>query len=94
MAKTRKQFESGVKDLKEFWESKIDKHMQEVEKKSKPTLVGVVSAIVLQIIALGFANCIIWIAKPSSSKKYIIILPSSCMKCRSYANSPWHCINQ
>ena len=74
MAKTRKQFESGVKDLKEFWESKIDKHMQEVEKKSKPTLVGVVSAIVLQIIALGFANCIIWIAKPSSSKKYIIIL--------------------
>lgn len=68
MAKSRKEFNAGVSQLKQFWESKIDKHMQEVEKKSKPTAVGVASAIVVQLLAIGFANFIIWLAKPSSSK--------------------------
>lgn len=68
MAKVRREFMSGVQEVKELWETKIGRHMEEIEKKKRLTPVGVACSIAVQLIALGFSNFIIWTAKPTSSE--------------------------
>lgn len=69
MAKVRRELKSGIEELKEMWETKVERHVEEIEQKTRLTPMGVVSCIVVQIVALGFANFIIWTAKPTSSEE-------------------------
>ena len=65
--KVRKEFKSGLQEMQDFWESKIEKHMEEI-KSNKQTGMGVVLAVIPHIFAIGFTVIVVWIAKPTSSK--------------------------
>lgn len=65
--KVRREFKSGFQEMQDFFESKIERHMEEM-KNNKQTKMGVVLAIIPHIFAIGFTIIIVWIAKPTSSK--------------------------
>lgn len=65
--KVRREFKSGLQEMQDIWESKIEKHMEEI-KNNKQTKMGVVLAIIPHIFAIGFTVIVVWIAKPTSSK--------------------------
>ena len=69
MAKNRKDLKAGVSELKEVWDTKIEKHLDEMDGKSNQhSGLGVILAILPHILSLSFVVFVIWTAKPASSE--------------------------
>ena len=68
MAKVRRELKTGIEGMQDVLNTKIEKHMEELEMKKQRDSFGVILAVVPQIFSLGFTIFITWTAKPTSSK--------------------------
>ncbi len=68
MAKARREFTSGIMELKDTWSNKIEKHMDEIDKGSERKGVLAFLAVIPHLLVLFFTVFIVWIAKPTSSE--------------------------
>ena len=69
MAKARRDFSSGMKDLQKTWSDKIERHIEEIDKVNERKGVLVFLSVVPHLFAVFFTVLVIWIAKPGSSEE-------------------------
>ena len=80
MAKVRREIRQGMNELKDVWDAKIERHMEELETLAKQR--NPVLAAAPHLVILVFAIFLVWTAQPGSSEMepYLLALILSCVK--------------
>ena len=68
MAKARREFTSGIMDLKDTWSNVIERHKEEIDRGNERKGVMAFLAVIPHFLVLFFTVFIVWIAKPTSSE--------------------------
>ena len=70
---TKRELSTGMKDLQEVWNNKIEMHMDGIDRVSEPKGFLAAVSVVPHLLALFFTVFVIWVAKPATSKFILLI---------------------
>lgn len=57
-----------MKDLKEAWSNKLEKHIEDIDKKRERTALSMALSVIPHLLSLFFCVAVVWVAKPGSSE--------------------------